>query len=596
MLVASACWQDRLAASAAHVLTELVAATRRRDRRDGLATALVWRAQVLHSLGQQARAAADVAEARSIVRSSPEMAYADNVEAFADAADGRILESVQPENALACLQRAVPYFEAKLPAFLPALRVDVARVLRARGREGEAEAELAAAIRQIESQAVLAGAGQQATFFDYAASTPFDEMVALQLDARDDPTRALEYVEHSRGRQIRALLLAGRGGPGASPRRTVSASSGIAGLLAPEALQRQLPEGVALLYYVVLPDRVAAWVLSRKGSRFFRLSIDPDELEGRVAGYESAVESGAPLPALREEGAVLLDALVRPLLPALAGLESLVLILDAELQSLPFASLWDRDRRRYLVEDYRLCQAPNGSVFLHATAAATRPGTGRTLRVLAVGNPRLAPGSGVPRLPGSALEASEVARLYSDSELLLEAAATKRAFLEGLGQSDVVHFAGHALQGDVAGSERLLLAPDRAARTGGAVRADEIASSALERTRLVVLAGCRTATGTRSRFEGVRGVTRPFLAAGVPMVVASLWDVDDAASRAFFSEFHRQFLAEGDAATAVRRAQLALLAGSDPVLAHPSKWAGFVSFGALVSRGQAVARQPQPGL
>jgi CHAT domain-containing protein len=234
-------------------------------------------------------------------------------------------------------------------------------------------------------------------------------------------------------------------------------------------------------------------------------------------------------------------------------------------------------------------------VFVKASAAAARSTPGRRPHFLAVGNPRLASGSGLARLPGSEIEATEIARLYDDPELLLDAAATKPAFLEALGRSDIVHFAGHATQGDSPGSGRLWLAPDREASTGGVVRSDEIAFNDLGRTRLVVLAGCRTATGERSRFEGVRGVTRPFLAAGVPMVVASLWDVDDTASRAFFLEFHRRFRGEADAATSVRLAQLALLRGDDPVLAHPSKWAGFVSFGALM-RHTAVVSKSEPTL
>jgi CHAT domain-containing protein len=340
---------------------------------------------------------------------------------------------------------------------------------------------------------------------------------------------------------------------------------------------------------------VVTWVLSLEGSSCSRLSVTPDELERKVAGYAFGVETGAPVAALREQGATLFDELVRPLLPALQGHDSLVLIPDASLRSLPFASLWNRESGRYLVEDFRLAQSPNGTVFVEASASAARSGLGRTPHLLAVGNPRLAPGSGLQRLPGSKIEATEVARLYADSELLLDAAATKRAFLEGLGRSDVVHFAGHATEGDSPGSGRLWLAPDPDAQSGGVLRSDEIVAGDLGRTRLVVLAGCRTATGEPSRFEGARGLTRPYLAAGVPMVVASLWDVDDAASRAFFVEFHRHFLAEGDAAASVRRAQLALLRGGDPVLTHPSKWAGFVSFGGLVPLGAAPTRTSEPG-
>ena len=592
-LIAVACWQDQLARSAVHALTELAEVVRRRDRPDRLAYALIWRGQVLHALGQEERAAADLAAARSILSSAGDIAYADNIEAFADAAEGRILESVQPEKALACLQRALRYFEPMIPSFVPTLRVDVARVLRARGSEGEAEAELDAAIRQIESQRSAGDAQQQVLFFDYAAAAPFDEMVALQLDARDDPLRALHYVERSRGRQLTASLLSL---PGANRLRTPSATPTGLAPLAPDSLQRRLPAGVVLLYYGVLPDRLVAWVLDQKGSSFFRLAAAPEELERRVAGYAFAIESEAPVSALREQAARLFDDLVRPLLPALEGHDSLVLIPDAFLQSLSFASLWNRQTGRYLVQDYRLGRSPSGSVFVQASAAEARLKRSRTPRLLAIGNPRLAPGSGLARLRGSEIEATEVAQLYADSELLLDAAATKRAFLAGLGRSDIVHFAGHATQGESLGSGRLLLAPEPGARTGGVLRPDEIVSSDLERTRLVVLAGCRTATGERSRFEGALGVTRPFLAAGVPMVVASLWDVDDSSSRAFFLEFHRRFLAEGDAATSVRQAQLAFLQGNDPVLAHPSKWAGFVSFGGFVPRGAAPARKSGPTL
>jgi CHAT domain-containing protein len=351
-----------------------------------------------------------------------------------------------------------------------------------------------------------------------------------------------------------------------------------------------------LLYYLVLPDRLVAWVLDQKGWTFFRLAAAPEELERRVAGYAFAIESEAPAAALRRQAARLFDDLVRPLLPALEGHDSLVLIPDAFLRSLSFASLWNHQTGRYLVQDYRLGRSPSGSVFVQASAAEARSKRSRTPRLLAIGSPRLPPGSGFARLRGSEIEATEIAGLYAQSELLLDTAATKAAFLAALGRSDIVHFAGHATQGEFLGSGRLLLAPEPGSRLGGVLRSDEIVASDLEQTRLVVLAGCRTATGEASRFEGALGMTRPFLAAGVPMVVASLWDVDDASSRAFFLEFHRRFLTEGDAATSVREAQLAFIEGKDPVLGHPSKWAGFVSSGGISPRGALPAKKSGPNL
>jgi CHAT domain-containing protein len=593
-LAAVVCWLEQHARAAVPFLNELVDSVRRRGSTQRLAFSLVWRADVFHALGQGERAAADLAAARSILgQAAGAMAYQDQVSATADAAEGRILAISEPARALSCVRRAIPYFEANISAFAPALHLQAARLLRARGSATEAQAELEAAIRQIESQRTLmSGTQQQAIFFEYAASMPFDEMVSLQLDVRDDPIRALRYVERSRGRQLTASLLrlSEEKASRTSSRRRFDPAPDALG-----ALQRRLSAGVALVYYVLLPDRLVAWVLDHESVRFFPLSVSPEDLERRVIAYDVAIEGGAPVSALREQGARLLDELVRPLRPALVEHHSLVLIPDAFLQQLSFASLWDRQTGRHLVEDYRLAQSPNGTVFVEASAAAARPSRRGNPHLLAVGNPRLVPGSGLPELRGARIEATEISRLYPDSDVLLDAAATKRAFLAGLDRSDVVHFAGHATEGDSPGSERLVLAVDRETGTGGDLRADEIASSQLKRARLIVLAGCRTAPGLRSHLEGVFGMSRPFLEAGVPMVVASLWDVDDSASRRFFLEFHRRFLAGGDAATAVRAAQVAFLRGDDPAMAHPSKWAGFVSLGGL-ALGGAVRVRNSPAL
>ena len=59
------------------------------------------------------------------------------------------------------------------------------------------------------------------------------------------------------------------------------------------------------------------------------------------------------------------------------------------------------------------------------------------------------------------------------------------------------------------------------------VFAHEIGAMRLEQTELVVLAACRTNLGHIRRGEGVLGLARPFIAAGVPAVIASLADVDD---------------------------------------------------------------------
>jgi CHAT domain-containing protein len=54
--------------------------------------------------------------------------------------------------------------------------------------------------------------------------------------------------------------------------------------------------------------------------------------------------------------------------------------------------------------------------------------------------------------------------------------------------------------------------------------------------------------------------------------------------RRFLVDFHRSFLLAGEPLVALRQTQVAFLSSGDPVLAHPSSWAGFVGLGGLDRR------------
>jgi CHAT domain-containing protein len=203
-------------------------------------------------------------------------------------------------------------------------------------------------------------------------------------------------------------------------------------------------------------------------------------------------------------------------------------------------------------------------------------------RALIVGNPHVDPRmwAGLSNLPGAEGEAEAIARLYPRSELLTGSRATKGAFLDGVRASQVVHYAGHAASSaEPPFTARLLFARDPRTGDSGALYLHDLGRRDLPRTRVVVLAACRTAAGKVSRVEGALSLGRPFLAAGVPDVVASLWDIDDSVSRQFFVAFHRALMAEGDPDLALRKAQLVLLRGEDATLAHPASWAAFICMG-----------------
>jgi CHAT domain-containing protein len=95
------------------------------------------------------------------------------------------------------------------------------------------------------------------------------------------------------------------------------------------------------------------------------------------------------------------------------------------------------------------------------------------------------------------------------------------------------------------------------------------------RARLVVLAGCASASAHTVGLEADRGLASAFLASGANAVVGTLWPVGDEASAEFTKRFYRALESGGGAAGALAEAQRQLRKeGSDA-----SNWAGFVVLG-----------------
>jgi CHAT domain-containing protein len=538
----------------------LVEVARRWAQPQEIVEALVGRASIECELGADERAMRDLEESRLWMRRVPDRKWIGRLAAQVDAAEGTVLAQSNPQAAGDAIRRAIAYFKVSDPFLVPAMHLFLARALRAQGHEDEAEVELLAGIEEMEREGTAAsGSPLQTPFFDRTEPL-FCDMVRLQLSERHNPDVALSFVERARARQL------------------VSAP------LDPAQLRHELPQTVGVVYYLTLDDRFLAWTLTRDGSWVVEQPLPSAEITKLVAAQRAALEGRAPIEVVRRVGARLFDVLVRPLAAHLARVQALVFVPDAALNPVSFSCLWNEESGRYLVETYLVGMSPSGTLFGRASSTARFLRTKLPTPALIVGNPqvdiRLWPG--LSRLPGAEVEARQIAQLYDRPVLLTGSEATKAAFLKHLRISRVVHFAGHAtssLQG--LATSRLLLAPDPAVGDSGALFVHDIPHRSLSGVRVVVLAACRTASGTISRVEGALSLSRAFLAAGVPNVVGSLWDVDDDVSRTFFVAFHRTLLAERDPARALRRAQVSLLRNSDPNLAHPASWAGFVSIGGL---------------
>jgi CHAT domain-containing protein len=123
---------------------------------------------------------------------------------------------------------------------------------------------------------------------------------------------------------------------------------------------------------------------------------------------------------------------------------------------------------------------------------------------------------------------------------------------------NILHFATHAeLKQEDPLSSAILLARDD--KEDGRLEVREIFGMELK-ADLVVLSGCETGLGKLSTGDELVGLTRAFIYAGTPSVMASLWKVDDSSTAHLMSNFYRN-LKTMSKVEALRQAQLQLIKG-----------------------------------
>jgi CHAT domain-containing protein len=155
--------------------------------------------------------------------------------------------------------------------------------------------------------------------------------------------------------------------------------------------------------------------------------------------------------------------------------------------------------------------------------------------------------------------------------------ASREAALDPeLGNYRIIHFATHARINETEpGLSGLIFSQidDQGHARDGFVRLHDIYDLRLT-AELVVLSACDTALGEEIEGEGIVGIVQGFMYAGSKRVVASFWQVSDAATSKLMNQFYVEMLTNGLAPSdALRRAQLHIM--SQRKWHHPFYWAAF---------------------
>ncbi|TKB88155.1 MAG: CHAT domain-containing protein, partial [Nitrospira sp.] len=379
----------------------------------------------------------------------------------------------------------------------------------------------------------------------------------------------------------------------------------------------------------------ARWGAPRYAVYLLKASGDPMLIDvGEAQAIETLIAD--LLEALRHPGGPLkvqvlakeLDRLLRqPLCLHLGSVEQLFVSPDGQLNLLPFAVLQDTQGRT-LIEQYDLTYLTSGRDLLPSD---TR--TRRSEPAVVFADPDFGPlesaeaavkvpshrsadfdraGLRFKALQGTAQEADALRTLLKlpPGQVFTQQRATETALKQVHGPR-ILHLATHGfflddLSVDLNASARfargvgldedlrppivrgenpllrsgLALAGANQLRSGaddGILTAQEVAGLDLQGTELAVLSACETGVGQVHTGEGVYGLRRALVLAGVRTQVASLWKVDDAATKDLMVAYYQHLRAGMGRSAALRAVQRAMM--QDPTRAHAYYWAAFVVIG-----------------
>jgi CHAT domain-containing protein len=381
-------------------------------------------------------------------------------------------------------------------------------------------------------------------------------------------------------------------------------------------VQQQLLDGdTVLLEYSLGEEASYLWAVGANSYHSYRLPprdrIEAAALRLRnlLTAYETPADSTTRERRLRIresesrywiEAAALSEILLGPVASQIAG-KRLLIVPDGALNSLPFAALPAPKRPAGaspipLVVEHELVLLPSASILaVLRSQAAGRTKASKWIAVLAdpvldAQDPRLpkalparpdsAGGIVYRRLPSTRIEAEAITKLAPPGGAMtaLGFEANRRLASDGsLGEYRVVHFATHVTahyeQPELSGV--VLSKFDKGGQAQeGLLRLHDIYNLRLP-ADLVVLSACESYLGKQVRGEGLLGIVRGFMYAGANRVMASMWKVDDFATKELMVRFYRNMFTHGESpAAALRHAQIEMW--REPDWHAPYYWAAFV--------------------
>lgn len=344
-------------------------------------------------------------------------------------------------------------------------------------------------------------------------------------------------------------------------------------------LKASISPGTVVIQPVLLtnvknvPNTIAIFVLTKDSLSVKKIAINPEEFDKLITQYREQLSSEGK--GHKETSRKLYDILIRPVEDQIKAFspKQLSIIATGKLRYIPFEALYDQQTEKYLIEKYPVN---------YLTRISTRSIPDSTLQggILALGNP-------VTRdpynLPASPDEVKNITQIFPGSLSYIGNAATLAQFKTQAPRFPFLHLATHGCfqpegcclpnSPKCQKPDRLDLQPNTLLFADTQYNIADAALLGLQNTRLLTLSACQTALQANSNGEEISGIAYIFERAGANAVMASLWSVDDTATKELMVAFYQNISKGMSKGEALRQAKLS------QITRHPYYWSPFILIG-----------------
>lgn len=455
-------------------------------------------------------------------------------------AEATLARPSDPHRALQMLTACVDFRSKRaLTLRLREAYVERAKAFRLLGRQREALLDLGRAIESLEQTRTAIQRDDLRDSFFGTAENAFDEAIDIHL-SRGEYEAAFDVAERGRAR----MLLDRMGAPNVDATKPLSLSQ----------IQLRLPARTALVVFSTLADRTFAAAVTRRAFRGTTLPVGRERFETIRESLVAAIKRGDAGNA-SVLGRQLFDLLFAPLQSDVAQAKTIIIVPDDTMAGVPYAVVINPNTGRFLIEDMIIGIAPSANTYVRG-AMNDVPSP---LRAALIGDPAFSVVQfpQLSRLPEAREEVMKLAALYGNQGLLTGSDASIPRVKAALADADIIDIAAHAIVNERNPQTSVLLLAAIGVDSG-ALYLSEAAALRLNRSPIVVLAGCRTAVSGEGHGT-VKSFALAFLSAGSRAVLGTLWDIDDANARAMSLAFHHRIRSGATPLEALRDAQLQML-------------------------------------